>query len=525
MKHRRRGVGLAPVAALAACAIAVAAAAAVEVAAQPGAVEPAADVAASLPSSGWWYCPVTAGEDEEALLAVTPATSEATTVTVVRYTGDGRVPDDPVELDPGEEHLRTLAPGEAADPVAVRWTGGPAVVTWRVEGPAGEDGADDPDVAAASCESAPAPRWHVTGFDTTAQNRGLLHLFNPFAVDAVVRVTFGTPSGEVALVLTDNVLVPAGDTLAMVLNDYEPEQPDLAVTVETLAGRVVASGETRLQPTANQPGPTGRAVLGASPEPAETWSLGSAASGDGASSWLSVYNPGDREAAVEVRVSDPLPDGAALLSEASVPAGGVVRIELDETSATPEYGVAVQTVTELPVVVAGVGVVRTEEGDGVAASLAAQPSEQWALAGAGVVGWSARLALYNPGAEAVSVTVDAGGDTPAPWERVEIEPNGRVALDLAEAGAERASVPLRARAGGPFVAELRSRSAEPPVRLWNAVSVPARVWEGPATRPATWRDPALSTSPVVPVATSEPEEAGDGPDSLDGAPETDEPAP
>lgn len=489
-----------PLAVLGVCVALVAAAGAVEARTDPTAPEPLGAVAADPPGSGWWYCPATAGEDESALLAVAAAGDEPTTVTVVRFPGTGRVVEDAVEVPPGAQHLRGLGPGEANQPVAVRWRGGPAVATWRVRGN---------DDAAARCESTPSPRWHVTGFDTTAQNQGVLHLFNPFGVDAVVRVTFGTPTGPVALVLTDNVLVPAEGSIRLSLGDYEPEQPDLAVTVETLAGRVVAQGETRLRPTANQPGPTGRALLAAAPAPAEQWSFAYAASGEPADSWLSLYNPGEREAAVQVSVSDPLPDGAALLSEVSVPAGGVARVELDDTSGAPEYGVDVRTVTDLPVVVSRLSTVRTEEAEGVAAATGVTPADGWALAGAAAAERDAVLALYNPGAEPVTVAVDAGEGTPADWAAVELGPNVRVALDLDEAGADRRSVPLRASGDGPFVAEVRSRAGGDALRLWSAVAVPQGTWRGPGTRPPVWRDPRLSTSPVEPEPTEPADAAPD----------------
>lgn len=480
------------------CLALVAAAGAVEARTDPTAVDPLGPVAAEPPSSGWWYCPATAGEDESAVLAVAAAGDEPTTVTVVRFPGGGRVVEDAVEVPPGAQHLRGLGPGEANHPVAVRWRGGPAVATWRVRGD---------DDAAAPCESTPSPRWHLTGFDTTAQNQGLLHLFNPFGVDAVVRVTFGTPTGAVALVLTDNVLVPAEGTVRLSLGDFEPQQPDLAVTVEALAGRVVAQGETRLRPTANQPGPTGRALLPAVRAPAAQWSFAYAASGEPADSWLSVYNPGEREAAVQISVSDPLPDGAALLSEVSVPAGGVVRVELEDTSGAPEYGVDVRTVTELPVVASRLSTVRTDAAEGVAATTGVAPATDWALAGAAAAERDAELALYNPGADPVTVALDAGQGTPAGWAAIELSPNGRVAVDLADAGAERRSVPLQASGDGPFVAELRSRAGGDALRLWSAVAVPRDAWRGPQTRPPVWRDPTLSTSPVVPEPTAEPEAA------------------
>jgi hypothetical protein len=491
-----RGRRVVAVVLLALVAVLIAAAIAVEVTVEPPVTPAAEPVAVAPPEVGIWYCPVTAGEEETAVLSLAAATDETSTVTVERHRDDGLVTEEPVQIEGGGVHDLVLEPGEAQFPLTVRWAGGPAVATWRVEGR---------DTAGARCESAPAPRWYLAGFETTAQTQSRLHLFNPFAVDAVARVTFGTPTGPVALVLTDNVLVEAGSHVVLDLNEYEPEQPDLAVTVEVLTGRLVTQGTVDLRPTANQPGPTGRDVIVGSPDPRVEWAFAYARADETSSSWLSVFNPARREAAVEVRVANPLPDGAALLGEVSVPAGGVVRIDLAESSSSAEFGVTLLSVNETPVVVSRLTTVRTAGGaEGAAAALGAVVDERWALAGAGGADRASRLALYNPGSSPVAVAVDAGAQTPADWERIALQPNEQLSLELADVAGQRGSIPLRVTADGPIVADVRVQSPGENLRFWTAGGVPSIAWEGPGVRPAVRRDARLSTRPAA-METPEPE--------------------
>jgi hypothetical protein len=477
-------------------AVLVSAAIAVELTVEAPLTPAAEPVAVEPPTSGTWYCPVTAGDEETAVVSVVAASTEASTVTLVRYRDEGIAVEEAVEIPEGGTHEVVIDPGESRFPLLVRWTGGPVVTAWRVEGR---------DTAGGRCESAPAPVWYLPGFETTAQSQSRLHLFNPFGVDAVARVTFGTPTGRVALVLTDNVLVPAGQRVVLDLNEYEPEQPDLAVTAEVLTGRLVVQGTVDLRPTVNQPGPTGRDVIRGSPAPALDWAFAFARADETSSSWLSVFNPGDREAAVEVRVANPLPDGPALLGEMSVPSGGVVRVDLAESSSSPEFGVRVQSVNETPVVVTRMTTVRTGAGaEGAAAALGEEPDERWALAGAGGADRMSRLALYNPGAEAVTASVDAGAGTPGEWGAIVLQPNEHVSLELAEVAEQQVSIPLRVAADGPIVADVRTQSAGENLRFWTAGGVPSSTWEGPGVRPAVRRDGRLSTRPAA-VETPAPE--------------------
>lgn len=467
-------------------------AAAVEVLAGPPA-RVAAPVPVDPPSRGVLYCPATAREGETARLSVVPAVDAPTEVTVLRYEGGPPVEDDPVALEPGEVHTLDLEGEAAQQPLAVAWDGGPAVATWLVE-----------DRAGAPCEPVALPTSHVAGFDTTGQNDSTLHLFNPFAVDAVVRVTFGTPEGRVALVLTDNVLVPARSSTRMDLNEFEPEQPDLAATVEVLTGRVVTQGELRLRPTEVQPGPTGRVLLPAVGGPEETLAVGSSAVGDRDRSWLALYNPGDRDAAVEVQVSDPDPDSETLPQEHVVPAGGAHRIDLEGVSEAGAFGLVVTSVNEVPVTAARLTHAVRDGGEDVAATLATPPDRTHALAGARTDGRSASLSLFNPDTEALAVTVDAGAGTPASWGALEVAPNGHLSLDLSKVGSSRA-MPLRVEAERPVAVDLRTLRSGDAATLWTSAAVPSRSWEGPASRPPARLDPRLSTTPFV------PRDLGEGP--------------
>lgn len=478
-------------AALALMVLLVVAAAVVEVGVPAVAVR-AAPVAIDPPSSGTWHCPVTAAAEETAVVSVTAATEEESTVTLVRYPEGVATPDEPVRVTPNAPIEVTLGEGAAATPVSLRWNGGPVVTSWRVEGP---------DTAGAPCAPDSSPRWHITGFDTSAQSASRLHLFNPFGVAAVAEVTFGTPTGAVALVLTDNITVQPGTSVPVNLNEFEPEQPDLAVSVEVLTGRLVAQGSVAFAPTENQPGPTGKVVLQATGQPAESSFFPEASSGDGSTSWLSVYNPGEREAAVELRVSDALPESPVLLGETSVPAGGVARIEVAEASSATSFGVSVLGVNGVPVVATRLTWIATDAGEGVAAALGGQPFETWAAAGGGAADRATSLALYNPTGEAVTVDVGAGDQTPTDWRGVVLEPNERVMLPLAEVG-NLPAIGVRVRADGPMVAGLTSSSTGENLRYWSAGAVPGSVWEGEASRPTLRRDPFLSTQPL---ATATPE--------------------
>lgn len=448
---------------------------------------PPAPVEQGAAAAGSWYCPSVAREGETARLTVAAVGAQPSSVIVERYAKGRPVADDVRTVAPGTSAVVDLSGDDATAPIAVRWTGGAAVASWRVNG-------DRP--ASAPCEPGPAQRWHVVGFDT---NRGLtstLHVFNPFSADAVIRLVLATPEGAERLVLADNILIDGGGTTSLNLRKFKPELGDLGVTVEVLSGRVVVQGEQTIVPPPRTTGASGRLLLGAAPAAAANWYFDVAFDGDGTESWLSVLNPGEDVAAVEVRVSNPSGDATALLAEVSVPPGGVSRVELTGASKDLGFGVAVNVVNGQPVVVSRSAALTTGGRRGVSGGLGAPAlSARWALVGGGTRGSEGVVSLYNPGATRATVNVEAPG-APGAWQGIELAPNGRTTLLLSDAGADRPSLPVVVTADVPVVAGLRSMNGGgDELGLDLDVGVAEQVWLGPPTRPPVRRNSSLSTSP------------------------------
>lgn len=493
------------------------------------AVDPAtADVGeADRAGAGTAACPAVGSGEEPARLTVAPATDGDTEVGVRRY-GEGQ-PDSgsPQAVSADVPMVTKLDPEAAAQPLGIRWRGEPAVASWMV---------GDPPTAAAPCEPYPQPVWHIAGFDTTLESAATLHLLNPFTVDAVVRVTFGTPDGESVLARTENVLVGAGQHRTLDVTDLEPEHPELAATVEVLAGRVMAQGEMVWGTTDQETGPEGHALLPAIPGtepvddadgsgPGDAGDAGDiadspdgmeqapgtslmAATGarvtDDATSWLVVYNLTDRETSFELSVTDAREGSPRLMSETGVPAGGVVRVDLAEVSTAGEFGVAIQPIGDARLVATRITAVTTSAGGQDISVAPLQPTaERWAVAGAEA--GRGRLTVANLGGTPARVGVDAGEATPDDWSERLVEPGAAARFELADLEAQGA-VPLRIEADGPVAAGLTRREGGSDLRLWSLAGTDVATWEA-TPRPPARRDPSLPGR-LAPHDRDEDAEAG-----------------
>lgn len=475
------------------------------------AADPAvADVGeADRAGAGTAACPAVGDGDAPARLTVASATDGDSDVSLRRYNEGQPEARSPEAVTADAPMVVELDPEQAARPLGLRWRGEPALTTWMF---------GDPPTAAATCEPYPYPVWHVVGFDTTLESEATLHLLNPFTVDAVVRVTFGTPDGRSVLARTENVLVGAGQHRALNVTDLEPEHPELAATVEVLAGRLVAQGEMVWGTTDQETGPEGHALLPAVPafeppddaddvvddaEDAEDADGGEGAEdatgrslmaatgarvGEDAISWLVVYNLTDREAAFELSVTDPNEGAPRLMSETGVPAGGVVRVDLAEVSTATEFGVAIEPVGDARLVASRVTAVTTSAGgQDISVAPLQPPADRWALAGAEA--GRGRVTVANLGTGPARVDVDAGEATPQEWTGRAIEPGSAARFELADVAAEGA-VPMRIEADGPVTAGLTRREGGADLRLWSLAATNLATWEV-TPRPPARRDPSL----------------------------------
>lgn len=451
-------------------------------------------VALPPPTSGAQYCPAVADSDESVRLTLL-AVDEAARVTVAA--GDEVVEER--RVSPQDPTLVELGRAAAQRPVTVHWDGGAVLATYETVG----EGAQ----IVQSCVPTTAPRWHVAGFNTTLGNNAILHLFNPFSVDAVARVSYATPEGSVELVTTQDLAVPAGETVHLDLDEVQPEVFDLGVVVDVLTGRLVATGEMRFAPPdADTPGPTGRTALaGVAQASQEHLFAYGAVAEDTADTWVSIMNPDlEREALVLLSVSNPDPE-APVAGEIPVPPGGTVRVETSGTSERRTFATMVDVVNDVPVVATRFALRSVDGQTAIDAATATERRTEWVLVGAGTQDRQGHIDVYNPGAEPARVSLTpVGAEQPQEWTSVEIAPNGQRGFPLADLGVSRPAVPVRLSTDVPVSASVRSSVAEGgAMGFWTLAGFSKAAWSGLATRPSVDFEPTLGRDPLPTVSATE----------------------
>lgn len=445
---------------------------------------------------GEWFCPVTA-PGEEALLEYRAVGEEPAGVTVIRQVNAEGVVVDSRNLAPGELVTLPLGPEDAAWPHVVTWRGGPVVARWTAVGDGGGPSAGD--VAAATCVQAPAPQFHLAGFDTTRGNTALLHVHNPFESDATVRLQFGTAEGAVGLVIAEELRIPSRRSVVFDLTEFRPEEEDLGVTVTAVAGRMVATGESVLGPApdVDESVPSGRALIEPLARPVSAAVFALALSDADTSSWLSLYNPGSQPSAAVLRVSDPNAGAQPLTGEIVVGAGATTRVDLSGTSDLSEFGVQLEVANDVPLVATRIMASLDDERRGLVATTGIPTDGRWALIAAGAD--AASVALYNPSGEPVHVEVDAGPETPSDWAEIALPANSVSVLSL-PAG-ERVGVDVRADAA---VAVATFTRSEDTGAFTLDAGLPGALLPAESQGPTVVHDPDLATTPVAPRLTTEP---------------------
>jgi plastocyanin len=273
------------------------------------------------------------------------------------------------------------------------------VVEQSVSGPYGD--------AVGPCASAASPVWHFANGTTAREDAMYLALFNPFPDDAIVDLSFSTDQGRAVPSAFTGVVVRGGGLTVLDVAQHVRRRDAVAATVRARRGRVVA-GRTLLRGAAARRGVS--LALGA-PSPAETWWFPDGVAGDGAVERLHVYNPGGREAQVDLELT--LEEGAVEPVELSVAPGDRVTYVANDDTRVPKgvaHAVVVRSVNGVPVVAERT----TEAGPptaraGVADTLGARrPARRWAFAaGASNEGVDEWLVVHNAGDRDVRVSVAA----------------------------------------------------------------------------------------------------------------------
>jgi hypothetical protein len=446
-------------------------------------------------------------------------------------------------LFPGAAARTTIEVGEAGAS-DVRWSSAPAVTTrsWR------SDGEEDlpPGTAAGPCvPGTAATSWTVPGLTTTGGAEARLRIANPHGTGATVAVGFLTPEGPDDPTRLRNLSVGPRETIELVVNEYAPEQDDLAAVIEVASGRVAVEG-VQLHRSAIG-GVDGVSLLQAATEPAETWTVPWLIDGEDRTSWLWIANRTDRSAPVELtyhtEAGGTVPE---LLAEVSVPPGTVRRIDLTGTLPEGLESAALTARSDgVPITVSGVAELSAEEVDdtGFAVQLGApQMDAVWTLTGTGREGRNEQLRLVNPGSE--PATVDAtlwdGSQASQPDELtgIEVAPGALVVVPLQGLleGAPWWALTVRATSGEVVAGSVGQGDPDGPRHLVAGTGAPSLWWttdRSPERRAAPGTAQRLGTelgiAPIDPLAPTEdgtpPPPATEERDEAEGSPDPDAPDP
>ncbi len=456
----------------------------------PGTTTAGSAIAAALPTapepdaaSATWYCAEGTGSpggraDETIWIANVGDTDARANVTVmpggkqepatrrvtVRKGGQVRLPVSSVLEAPEQPDDAGNLVGSG---VVVEVFGGRSVVEHEIE-------AQD-DVAIGPCTRSAGRDWYFAAGTTERGADQFAALFNPFADDAIVNVTFATDAGNVAPAELQSLVVPRRSRLTVPIGNLVRRQATIGTHVHVRTGRVVA--EQSLAFTSDDETRHGITLSLGAPSPASSWTIPGVIPEDGASHSLLVANFDTTTTEVEVT---PRFEDQSGVGGSTTPVGGqsAVVIDLAPLAASgARFGVTVRTTRPTPVVVEELASwTSPSPGAGAATALGAPVAARgWAFAVGRITPESgSTISVVNPGRTPTTVRLvipGAGGaDQSAGANALPVPAGKQVTFDLAALGVQpdqivalRADAPVVAlrRILGPSAASLAPGVADP----------------------------------------------------------------
>ncbi len=453
--------------------------------------EPAVDPSTLLPvgapddalGSVWFCAGQSAGDDTPAdgtLVIANPSDGPATgRVEVVSDAGDTASQD----LDVAAQTTVRLRVADVltGDWVAatVETTSGAVVVEHEVVGPHGRD--------VAACQTRAADRLYLPAGATTRDAQLTLLVFNPYADAATVDMSFVTDDGVRRPRALQGLPVPAGAVVPVDVSGVVTVRPLVASIITARRGRVVVdrvqtydgrgAATTEEEATQEPFRREGLTVTPAVPRTATVWSFPAGLRAEGLHEQITVFNPGDDLAEVDLTLalSDPERNGELDPFALEVPGGEARVFDVDQAEGVPEavtHSVEVRSTNGVPVVAERD--LSATEGTSYRAELASTgtpvASSEWVFA-AGLRADDAeaeRIAVTNPGDEPVEVELVAFGDgdrsEPLGDGPVTLAPGEQAELDVGDLGGlAEDQTSLLVQASGIVTAERRllSRSEDP----------------------------------------------------------------
>jgi len=320
--------------------------------------------------------------------------------------------------------------------------------------------------SAAPCSRSASTRWFFAGGSAGLDFDERILLYNPFPDEAVVRLTFFTPSGQETKSSFEEVPVPAGEMESVQITEAIRVRSTVSVGIEASRGRVVAWKEVFARPDDRPRGV--QATLGAT-DVSTTWYFPDGAIGPGADQRLSILNPTSKEAVISVTLTtaEETLQPEELL-EVSVPRRSTLSLKINDFVTKKDFATISATVNSIN----RVGVIAertvwysTDEVSGVTSDTGLrEPYRQWMLGPPTLTPTTDSIILVNPGAQATTASIsllrpDGEAIEPAELTDLELGPGARRRIPVGEFTGGRPMVAL-ASAELPVLAERFSYSAE-----------------------------------------------------------------
>jgi len=387
--------------------------------------------AANARSSAWYCTGATANKDGGADGTVVVANASPRTlqgaITVFPYQATPKAV--PIQVGPASRQtvrLSDVAPAVFASAL-VELDGGEAVVELADTGPYGD--------TVAPCASTASAQWYFADGVTTKDATEGLFLFNPFPDDAVVDLVFGTEDGSVTPQALTGLAVQGGTTAVVNVGDFAQRREQVTATITTRAGRLVVS---RLQTFDGSAGRKGVSLALGAASTGTLWYLPDGLVADGITERYQVFNPGKKEARVEVALA--LEQGQAEPFVLTVPAEGRVTIAANDEARIPKgvpHAATVRSLNGVGVVVEGsVDAAVADKRAGVARTPAAQvAARRWVLAAGGADDTNEEVVvIQNPGPTTAHASITILGDATqvanAALNNIEVAAGGRRSVRL-----------------------------------------------------------------------------------------------
>lgn len=181
------------------------------------------------------------------------------------------------------------------------------------------------------CAEDVSDSWYFAAGTTTADARFMLGLFNPFPEAAVADVFFATDNGRRTPTRYQGLIVAARSALYLDVGAEATRWPQLATTVQTRSGQLVAA---KLQMFDGTQGLQGVSMGAGAPAVSKQWLFPFGSDSDEPTAYM-IYNPGNEEARVEIDFR--LDFGNAPPLELLVPAGQQVAVTVNANSDNPPF--------------------------------------------------------------------------------------------------------------------------------------------------------------------------------------------